>query len=89
MFCCIVSTPEPNLILVWSVEFIVKLLLYNKNNVTSITIVNLFRFYAFNPIRSGVFEKVNDLRGGGEGGPKPPPLRFRKLLYQSSPCHAL
>ena len=44
-------------------------------------------FYFFNPIRSGLFQTVNDPGGGGGGGFKSPPLRSRKLLCQSSPYH--
>ena len=36
-----------------------------------------------NPIRSGLFQTVND-PGGGGGFKSPPPLRSRKLLCQSS-----
>ena len=39
---------------------------------------------AVNPIRSGLFQTVNDPGGGGL---KAPPLRSRKLLCQSSPYH--
>ena len=38
----------------------------------------------FNPIRSGLFQTVNDQGGGGF---KSPPLRSRKLFGQSSPYH--
>ena len=43
----------------------------------------------FNPIRSGLFQTVNDPGGGGGGGGalKAPPLRSRKLFGQSSPYH--
>ena len=37
----------------------------------------------FNPIRSGLFQTVNDPGGGF----KSPPLRSQKLLCQSSPYH--
>ena len=40
----------------------------------------------FNPIRSGLFQTVND-PGGGGALKGPPPLRSRKLLCQSSPYH--
>ena len=40
--------------------------------------------FPFNPIRSGLFQKVNDPGGGFKS---PPPLRSRKLLCQSSPYH--
>ena len=40
--------------------------------------------FEFNPIRSGLFQTVNDPGGGGF---KSPPLRSRKLLVQSSPYH--
>ena len=40
--------------------------------------------YRLNPIRSGLFQTVNDPGGGGF---KSPPLRSRKLLCQSSPYH--
>ena len=40
-----------------------------------------------NPIRSGLFQTVNDPGGGGGGGFKSPPLRSRKLFCQSSPYH--
>ena len=44
-----------------------------------------FFFYAdnLNPIRSGLFQTVNDPGGGF----KSPPLRSRKLLCHSSPYH--
>ena len=42
---------------------------------------------AFNPIRSGLFQTVNDPWGGGGFKSPPPPLRSRKLLCQSSPYH--
>ena len=38
-----------------------------------------------NPIRSGLFQAVND--PGGGGALKAPPLRSRKLFCQSSPYH--
>ena len=38
-----------------------------------------------NPIRSGLFQTVND--PGGGGALKAPPLRSRNLLCQSSPYH--
>ena len=40
----------------------------------------------FNPIRSGLFQTVNDPGGGALKAP-PPPIRSRKLLCQSSPYH--
>ena len=39
----------------------------------------------FNPIRSGLFQTVND--PGGGGFKSPPPLRSRKLYCQFSPYH--
>ena len=39
----------------------------------------------FNPIRSGLFQTVNDPGGGALKAP--PPLQSRKLLCQSSPYH--
>ena len=39
----------------------------------------------FNPIRSGLFQTVNDPVGGFKS--PPPPLRSRKLFCQSSPYH--
>ena len=45
---------------------------------------NLISHYMlFNPIRSGLFQTVNDPGGGF----KSPPLGSRKLLCQSSPYH--
>ena len=38
-----------------------------------------------NPIRSGLFQTVNDPGGGALKAP--PPLRSRKLFCQSSPYH--
>ena len=40
-----------------------------------------------NPIRSGLFQTVNDPGGGGFKSPPPPPLRSRKLSCQYSPYH--
>ena len=57
-------------------------LLYMRSN----KIICMFYFctIAVNPIRSGLFQTVNDPGGGGF---KSPPLRSRKLLCQSSPYH--
>ena len=41
--------------------------------------------FGFNPIRSGLFQTVNDPGGGALKAP--PPLRSQKLLCQSSPYH--
>ena len=43
----------------------------------------IFESILFNPIRSGLFQTVNDPGGGF----KSPPLRSRKLLCQSLPYH--
>ena len=43
--------------------------------------------FGFNPIRSGVCDKVND-PGGGGGFKSPPSLRSREILYQSSRYHS-
>ena len=43
----------------------------------------LSEIWALNPIRSGLFQTVNDPGGGF----KSPPLRSRKLLCQSLPYH--
>ena len=43
--------------------------------------------YSLNPIRSGLFQTVNDPGGGGALKAPPPPLRSQKLLCQSSPYH--
>ena len=40
-----------------------------------------YYWWLLNPIRSGLFQTVNDPGGGA------PPLRSRKLLCQSSPYH--
>ena len=40
-----------------------------------------------NPIRSGLFQTVNDPGGGALKAPLAPPLRSRKLFRQSSPYH--
>ena len=41
----------------------------------------------FNPIRSGLFQTVNDPGGGGALKPPPPLLQSRKLLCQFLPYH--
>ena len=41
-------------------------------------------YISLNPIRSGLFQTVNDPGGGAL---KPPPLRSRKLFCQSSSYH--
>ena len=54
--------------------------------VTRLTIfIIMFRHPMFNPIRSGLFQTVND--PGGVALKAPPPLRSRKLVCQSSPYH--
>ena len=55
---------------------------YCESDVTGIKFFYM-SFTTINPIRSGLFQTVNDLGGGF----KSPPLRSRKLLGQSSPYH--
>ena len=67
----LLSCPVLQLLHLFTLVFFIDLLCYNKLTHNKLKV-------AFNPIRSGVFEKVNDPWGRGGGGGK---RIFKKTLY--------
>ena len=67
------------------------ILLYNNTTLNNTIIIRVVfissDIFNINPIRSGLFQTVNDPGGGGSFKSPPPPLRSRKLFCQSSPYH--